>query len=65
MDEINAEIKALEICTPSDTVINIHAVFKTSRDYTLILDYIPRDLHTEIEVKKSIFFRKKKQKSNF
>jgi len=49
MDEINAEIKALEICAPLETVIKLHSVFKTNRDYTLILDFLPRDLHTEIE----------------
>ena len=54
MDEINSEIRALEICSSLDTVINLHSVYKTTRDYTLILDYVPRDLHTEIEVKKLV-----------
>jgi len=49
VDEINAEIKALEICSPIDTVVKLHSVYKTTRDYTLILDFVPQDLHTEIE----------------
>lgn len=44
------EMRALNVCEGVSTVVNLHAVYMTSRDYTFILDYLPSDLHSEVEV---------------
>ncbi|CAG5111734.1 Oidioi.mRNA.OKI2018_I69.chr2.g6009.t1.cds [Oikopleura dioica] len=43
------EMAALNLCEDVATVVNLHAVYKTKRDYTFILDYLPKDLHSEVE----------------
>ena len=50
-DEIEMEMAALNLCEDVATVVNLHAVYKTKRDYTFILDYLPKDLHSEVEVR--------------
>ena len=50
VDEIEMEMRALNVCEEVSTVVNLHAVYMTSRDYTFILDYLPSDLHSEVEV---------------
>jgi len=49
VDEIEMEMRALNVCEGVSTVVNLHAVYMTSRDYTFILDYLPSDLHSEVE----------------
>ena len=55
VDEIEMEMRALNVCEEVSTVVNLHAVYMTNRDYTFILDYLPSDLHSEVEVSLSYY----------